>query len=77
MDTSALTGESVPREVQPESSVLSGCINNTGVLTIEVTKDLKIPLLLKFGFGGKWQAAEKQMQKTLLQSLQDTILPSL
>lgn len=41
MDTSALTGESVPREVQPESSVLSGCINNTGVLTIEVTKEFE------------------------------------
>ena len=41
LDTSALTGESVPREVQPESSVLSGCINNTGVLTIEVTKEFE------------------------------------
>ncbi len=41
LDTSALTGESVPREVQPESSVLSGCINNTGVLTIEVAKEFE------------------------------------
>lgn len=41
LDTSALTGESVPREVQPENSVLSGCINNTGVLTIEVTKEFE------------------------------------
>lgn len=41
LDTSALTGESVPREVQPESGVLSGCINNTGVLTIEVTKEFE------------------------------------
>lgn len=41
LDTSALTGESVPREVQPENSVLSGCINKTGALTIEVTKEFE------------------------------------
>lgn len=39
LDTSALTGESVPREVCEKSPVLSGCINNTGVLTVEVTKE--------------------------------------
>ena len=38
LDTSALTGESLPREVSPGSDVLSGCINQTGVLTVEVTK---------------------------------------
>lgn len=39
MDTSALTGESVPREVETGSEVLSGMINNNGVLTIQVTKE--------------------------------------
>ncbi|MEI2395191.1 heavy metal translocating P-type ATPase, partial [Paenibacillus phytohabitans] len=39
MDTSALTGESVPRSTQPGSQVLSGFINRNGVVTIEVTKD--------------------------------------
>lgn len=39
MDTSALTGESVPRSAQPGSQVLSGFINRNGVVTIEVTKD--------------------------------------
>lgn len=39
LDTSALTGESVPREVWCGSDVLSGYINNTGVLTIRVTKE--------------------------------------
>lgn len=39
MDTSALTGESVPRSTQPGSQVLSGFINRNGVITIEVTKD--------------------------------------
>ncbi|WP_044478631.1 heavy metal translocating P-type ATPase [Paenibacillus antibioticophila] len=38
MDTSALTGESVPREVTVGEEVLSGFINKNGVLTIEVTK---------------------------------------
>ena len=39
IDTSALTGESVPKEVKIGESVLSGCINQTGVLTIKVTKE--------------------------------------
>ena len=39
VDTSALTGESVPRELEPGKDALSGFINNNGVLTVEVTKD--------------------------------------
>ncbi|MFD3448406.1 heavy metal translocating P-type ATPase [Microbacteriaceae bacterium 4G12] len=39
MDTSALTGESVPRTVERGNEVLSGCINKSGVLTVEVTKE--------------------------------------
>jgi Cd2+/Zn2+-exporting ATPase len=39
MDTSALTGESVPREVETGSEVLSGFINKNGILTVEVTKE--------------------------------------
>ena len=39
MDTSALTGESVPREVEPGSDALSGFINKNGVVEIEVTKE--------------------------------------
>ncbi|MER7797330.1 heavy metal translocating P-type ATPase, partial [Microbacterium sp. NPDC096154] len=39
MDTSALTGESVPREVAVGDDILSGFINKNGVLTIEVTKE--------------------------------------
>lgn len=38
VDTSALTGESLPRNVKSGSEVLSGFINTNGVLTIEVTK---------------------------------------
>ena len=39
LDTSALTGESVPRTVSTGDSVISGCINLNGVLKIKVTKE--------------------------------------
>ena len=39
LDTKALTGESVPREVQEGEQVLSGCINLSGVIKVEVTKE--------------------------------------
>lgn len=38
VDTAALTGESVPRDVQPGDDVISGCINQTGLLRVQVTK---------------------------------------
>ena len=38
IDTSALTGESVPRRVREGSEIVSGCINGKGILKIEVTK---------------------------------------
>lgn len=39
VDTSSLTGESVPRKFEVEDTALSGCINLDGVLTIKVTKE--------------------------------------
>lgn len=39
LNTSALTGESLPREVHEGDEVLSGCINMTGVLKIQTTKE--------------------------------------
>jgi len=39
LDTSALTGESMPREVEPGMEVISGCINQTGILNIQTTKE--------------------------------------
>ena len=39
LDTSALTGESMPREVEAGMEVISGCINQTGILTIQTTKE--------------------------------------
>ncbi len=39
LDTSALTGESVPREASKGDAVISGCINLSGVIQIETTKE--------------------------------------
>lgn len=39
VDTSALTGESVPRQLAPGGEAMSGCINQSGVLRITVTKE--------------------------------------
>ena len=39
LDTSALTGESVPRDIVQGEEVISGCINMTGVLKIRTTKE--------------------------------------
>ncbi len=39
LDTSALTGESLPRDVEPGNEVLSGSINKNGMLTIQVSKE--------------------------------------
>ncbi|HIT25507.1 MAG TPA: cadmium-translocating P-type ATPase [Candidatus Enterenecus avicola] len=38
LDTAALTGESVPREVEEGLEVISGCVNLTGLLHVEVTR---------------------------------------
>ena len=38
LNTSALTGESVPRTVRPGDEVISGCVNGDGLLRIEVRK---------------------------------------
>lgn len=41
LDTAALTGESAPREVAEGSEVLSGCINQDGLLTIRTTREFE------------------------------------
>lgn len=38
LDTAALTGESVPRDVAPGDAIISGCVNQTGLLRVRVTK---------------------------------------
>lgn len=38
LNTAALTGESVPREIEEGDEILSGCVNMSGLLTVKVTK---------------------------------------
>ncbi len=38
LDTAALTGESVPRDVGPGDAVISGCVNQTGLLRVKTTR---------------------------------------
>ena len=39
LNTSALTGESLPRDAKPGDDIISGCINMTGVLKVKTTKE--------------------------------------
>ena len=39
LDTSALTGESLPRDVEQQDEVLAGVVNLSGVLKVEVSKE--------------------------------------
>lgn len=39
LNTSALTGESLPRNVKTGDEVISGCINMTGVIKVKTTKE--------------------------------------
>lgn len=41
LNTSALTGESVPRSVKCDDEIISGCINLTGVLKVKTTKEFQ------------------------------------
>ena len=41
VDTSALTGESVPRKVSVGEDIISGCVNGTGLLRVRVTKEFE------------------------------------
>lgn len=47
LDTKALTGESVPRKVSEGDEILSGCINQQGVLTVQVTRTFETSTVSK------------------------------
>ncbi|MFR6344803.1 MAG: HAD-IC family P-type ATPase [Christensenellales bacterium] len=59
VDTAALTGESLPRQVAPGDNVISGCINKTGLLHVKTTKEFGESTVANFGFGGKCQLKSK------------------
>ena len=41
VDTSALTGESVPRKIKAGDEIISGCVNKSGLLRVRVTKEFE------------------------------------
>ena len=47
LDTSAVTGESIPRSVGPGDEIFSGCINTTGQLTLLVQKPLEASMVTR------------------------------
>ena len=61
VDTSALTGESVPREVTEGSEIISGCVNGSGLLKVRTTKSLMILQLRRFWNWLKMPAAKRHM----------------
>lgn len=53
LNTAALTGESLPREVRVGNEIISGCINMTGVLKLQTTKEFGESTVSKIWSGGK------------------------
>ena len=64
LNTSALTGESLPRDVAPGDEIISGCINMTGVLRIRTTKDFGESTVSKILDWSKTPAPASPSRKT-------------
>ena len=69
LNTLALTGESMPKIVTEGNEILSGCINNEGILKVKVIKEFENSTVSKI-----LDLVENQSLKTLSVSLQDIIL---
>ena len=69
LNTSALTGESVPRNAKCGDEIISGCINMSGVLKIKTTKELANQRFQRYLTSLKIQAQRNQNQKTSYQNL--------
>lgn len=74
LDTSSLTGESMPQDVSVGDSILSGCINKSGLLTIKVTKEFGESTVSKILDLVENASSKNQNLKTLLLNLLNTIL---
>ncbi len=66
VDTSALTGESMPRSVRAGQEVVSGCVNLSGVLHIKVTSSFKESTVSKILELVENSAASKSRRETLV-----------
>ena len=66
LDTSALTGESVPREVRAEDEVISGCINLSGLLRIRTTKEFGESTVSRRSWTGGERPAAKSRSEAFI-----------
>ena len=66
VDTSALTGESMPREVSIGQDVISGCVNLTGVLRVRVTSSFKESTVSKVLELVEHSSSRKSRQEALI-----------
>lgn len=73
LNTSALTGESLPRDVKAGEEVISGCINMTGVLKIRTEKNLENPRFPEFWNLWRKPVPENHGRRILFPSLQKCI----
>ncbi len=68
LNTSALTGESLPREAKTGDAVISGCIDMTGVLKIRTTKEIwRVYRIQDPGHGRKLQFEKVQIREFYFQ----------
>ena len=75
LNTSALTGESVPREAKVGDEIISGCINMTGVLKIKTTKEFGESTVSQDSDLVENASSKKSKSETLSPNLQKSIPP--
>ena len=73
LNTSALTGESLPRDAAVGDEVISGCINMTGVLKIRTTREFGESTVSKILDLVENSSSKKSRSEHLFQNLPDTI----
>ena len=66
IDTAALTGESLPRDVGPGDEVLSGCVNLRGLLRLQVTKEYEDSTVSRILTLVEESAANKSRSETFI-----------
>lgn len=77
LDTAALTGESLPRQIEEGDDVISGCVNMTGMLEICVTKEFGQSTVSKILDLVENASSKRQRRKTLLRASPNTTPPAL
>ena len=74
LNTSALTGESLPRNVKTGDEVISGCINMTGVIKVKTTKEFGDSTVSKILDLVENSSMKKSRSENFITNLQDIIL---